>query len=183
MLVEYDAAIDRSHLPVVTYDFTTDDMDEKVREAIEIHTKSLEIAQHMDQFLGAGNIYETEGLMFIGENPSDKSVGEGYIRAFLSHRGSSAFLHEVLTEAGIYNEEMPYFTNWDKGFDNDGDQMTALQEEIKVLQPRKIICLGKEVSEKVQMGVSIEHPAFVKRFCSKKYEFYIEKIKQIANED
>ena len=183
MLVEYDAAIDRSHIPVVTFDFTKDDMDEKIRQALDIHIKGLEIAHHMDQYLGAGNISLPGGLMFIGEDPSDKSIGEGYIRAFISHRGSSAFLHESLYKAEVYDDEMPYFTNWGKGFDNDDDKIKALNEEIAIIEPRQVICLGKEVFAKVGQGICIEHPSFVKRFSSKDHQFYIDKIKQIANED
>lgn len=183
MLVEYDAAIDRSHIPVVTYDYKEDDLDEKIREARDLHKENHEIAEYFHQWLSSGNCLSEEGIMFIGEEPSNKSVGEGFIRAFISDKGSSAFLHQILWKAGVYENEMPYFTNWGKGFDNDDDKLTAINQEIERLNPRHVICLGKEIHEKVGQGTYVEHPAYVKRFHSKNYQFYIDKIKQFVNED
>jgi len=182
MLVEYDAAIERSHLPSVTYDYKKDDLDEKLIEARFEHKSNQKITEFFHQYLSAGNCLGEDGIMFIGDEPSDKSVGEGFIRAFLSDKGSSAFLHKTLTDAGVYEQEMPYFTNFGKGFDNDDDKLIAINREIDKLKPRHIICLGKEIHEKVGQGDYIEHPAYVKRFHSKDHKFYTEKIKQLVNE-
>ena len=117
--------------------------------------------------------------MFIGEDPSDKSVGEGYIRAFISDKGSSAFLHEILYKAGVYDKEMPYFTNWGKGLDNDEDKLKILEKEIEYLNPRKIIVLDKKIHSKIGQGEYLEHPACVKRFHSQNHQWYIDKIKNL----
>jgi thymidylate kinase len=183
MLVEYDAAIERSHIPIVRYDYTKDDVEAKLQEAIDIHVENNESAEYMHQWLSSGNTLYEEGIMFVGEDPSDKSVGEGFIRAFMSDKGSSAFLHQSLTKAGVYENEMPYFTNWGKGFDNDEDKLDALKQEIDMVKPRVVICLGKEIRDKAQQEVWIEHPSYVKRFHSKDHEWYINKIKELVNED
>jgi uracil-DNA glycosylase len=120
------------------------------------------------------------GIMIIGDDPSDKSIGSGYIKGFLSDKGSSSLLHQCLYEAGVYEHTMPYFTNWGKGFDNDADRMRVLKEEIDTIQPRKIITLGKEVTAKTGIGGGeLEHPSYVKRFSSNNYEWYIKKIKEL----
>lgn len=183
MLVEYDAAIARSHLPSVTYDYKSDDLSYKLLDATQTHKTNHTTTEYFHQWLSAGNCIDEDGIMFIGEDPSDKSIGEGFIRAFLSDKGSSAFLHKALTKAGLYDQEMPYFTNWGKGFDNDDDKLNAINKEIDLLKPRHIICLGKDIHRKVGQGDYIEHPAYVKRFHSKDYQFYIDKIKELVNEN
>jgi thymidylate kinase len=184
MIEEYDKAIQRSHIPSIRYDFKSDNVDEKIGEALDLHRENYELTEYFHQFLSAGNCLKEEGIMFIGDEPSNKSVGEGFIRAFLSDKGSPALLHEILWKAGVYDTEMPYFTNWGKGFDNDHDRFVALNEEIKRLNPRKIICLGKEVAEKCGIGGGvIEHPSYVKRFSYNNYEWYINKIKGLVNEN
>ena len=177
MLEIYDWAIDRSLIPHIKYDFKKDDVEEVIEKVIDIHNENIDRCDDMRYFLSSGSLHESGGIMFIGDDPSDKSVGEGYIRAFISDKGSSAFLHKALYEAGVYDKEMPYFTNWRKGLDNDEDRKTILNNEIEELNPRKIICLGKEIHEKVGRGECIEHPSYVKRFSSNNYQWYIDKIK------
>ena len=169
MLYWYDWAIDRSHIPHITFDFKKDNMEDVVEEAIALHIDSEDEANPYKYFLSSGSIQEN-GIMFIGEDPSDKSIGEGFIRAFISDKGSSAFLHESIAKAGIYDKEMPYFTNFGKGFDNDEDKLTVLNNEIDYLKPRKIICLDKKIHQKIGQGEYLEHPAYVKRFHSKDHE-------------
>jgi len=180
MLMWYDWAINRSHIPHVKFDFKKDDMEEVIEKAIELHVGRHDQAKDMRYFLSSGNSVDENGIMFIGDDPSDKSVGEGYIRAFLSHKGSSAFLHETLYQAGVYDKEMPYFTNWGKGLDNDEDRLDILNNEIEYLKPRKIICLDKKIHAKIGQGEYLEHPSYVKRFSSNDYEWYIEKIKDLT---
>jgi len=181
MLSEYDKAIKRSHIPSIQYDYTKDKVDNKIEEALELHFENYDVTEGFHKFLSSGNCLKEGGIMFIGDEPSNKSVGEGYIRAFLSDKGSPAFLHQVLCEAGVYEKEMPYFTNWGKGFDNNDDRFNALNDEINMLNPRKVICLGNEVAEKCGIaGGVIEHPSFVKRFSSKDYSWYVDKIKELV---
>lgn len=179
MLKWYDWAVGRSHIPHVKYDFKNDDLEEVLEKVMGLHIEQAFVCDNNRYFLSSGSLAQEGGIMFIGEDPSDKSVGEGYIRAFISHKGSSAFLHEMLYEAGIYDKEMPYFTNWGKGLDNDKDKKEILENEISYLKPRKIICLDKKIHEKVGQGEYIEHPAYVKRFSSKDYSWYIEKLKNL----
>lgn len=195
MIDAYQYVIGRSLLPIVTYDFKVDDLEKKINEAMNIHLES-QIACYTKMFLSSGSS-KKEGIMIIGDEPSDKSVGEGYIRAFISDKGSSEFLHRSLFEAGIYNKEMPYFTNWGKGLDNNSDKLEALTLEINNLNPRKIILLGKNLliesfiknSEKLENNpltksykdkfFKIDHPSYVKRFRSKDYQYYVNQIKEI----
>ena len=178
MLKWYDWAIKRSHIPVVTFDFKKDNMEEAVEKAITLHIDESDEIDPYKYFLSSGSV-KGNGLMFIGEDPSNKSIGEGFIRAFISDKGSSAFLHKSLYEAGVYDKEMPYFTNFKKGFDNDKDSLEVLNNEIEYLMPRKIICLDKKIHQKLGQGEYLEHPAYVKRFHSTDYKWYIEKIKDL----
>jgi hypothetical protein len=184
MLAEYDWAINRSHIPVVRFDFKKDNMEETIEKAMSLHIEREYDASNMKYFLSSGNSVDPDGIMFIGEDPSDKAVGEGYIRAFISDSGCSAFLHEVLYEAGVYDKEMPYFTNWKKGLDNDKDRLDVLKNEIEYLKPRKIILLGKNplIESQIPLVHSIEHPAYVKRFSGKEYKWYINKIKDAVSD-
>lgn len=179
MLKWYDWAVERSHIPHVKFDFKKDDMEEVLEKVMDIHIENDWDCNNHRYFLSSGNLNSTDGIMFIGEDPSDKSVGEGYIRAFISDKGSSAFLHEVLYKAGVYDKEMPYFTNWGKGLDNDEDKLAILKNEIEYLNPRKIICLDKKIYKKVGQGEYLEHPAYVNRFHSKDHQWYIDKIKEL----
>jgi thymidylate kinase len=186
MLREYDAAIGRSFIPSIWYDYKKDDPEKIIQEATRLHSEIYEMTEYFHRYLSSGNCISEGGVMFIGDDPSNKSIGEGYIRAFISDKGSPAFLHRILCEAGVYKKEMPYFTNWGKGFDNEGQKRNALSSEIERLNPRKIICLGTEIYKSVDLpgaSVCIEHPSYVKRFHSKNYQWYINKIKQLVNED
>mgnify|MGYP001350063180 CR=1 FL=1 len=179
MLQVYDSIVEKSFLPVVRYDFEKDDVALKIEEAVNKHITADSYCIDLRGYLYTGSV-KRDGIMIIGDEPSDKSVGNGYIKGFLSDKGSSAFLHRALYEAGIYEHTMPYFTNWGKGFDNDEDRMRALKEEIDAIQPRKIITMGKDVTQKTGIGGGeLEHPSYVKRFSSTNYQWYIDKIKNL----
>lgn len=180
LIKEYDWAIERSHIPHIKYNYKENKVEDILIKITNLYSDRCDKTEDMRYFLSSGNSIDKEGLMFIGEDPSDKSIGEGYIRAFISDKGSSAFLHQILYEAGIYDKEMPYFTNWGKGLDNDEDKKRILEYEIEQLNPRKIICFGKDIQEKVGQGEYVEHPAYVKRFYSKDYQWYINKIKELV---
>lgn len=182
MLNIYDWAIERSHIPVVRYNFDKDDPKEIIEITKEIYLKRKNLSGYFYPFLSSGDFYKSHPIMFIGDEPSNTSMGDGYIRAFISPNGSSSFLHKSLYAAGIYSREMPYFTNWGKGFDNDRDRRDSIEREIEVLRPKKIICLGKEIRDKVGRGEVLEHPSYVKRFYSKDYQWYIEKLKELTKE-
>jgi len=178
MLHWYDWAIERSHVPHFNYDYKKDDVEAVVEKATDQHIMDFDEYDPFRYFLSSGSA-KPGGIMFIGEDPSDKSVGEGFIRAFISDKGSSAFLHESIAKAGIYDKEMPYFTNFGKGFDNDNDKLEVLNNEIDYLKPRKIICLDKIMHQKIGQGEYLEHPAYVKRFHSKDHDWWIEKLKDL----
>lgn len=178
MLKWYDWVIERSHVPHVKYDFKKDDIEETIEKVMGIYLERETRYSDFRFFLSSG-LPEPDGIMFIGDDPSDKSIGEGFIKAFISDKGSSAFLHESIAKAGIYDKEMPYFTNFKKGLETEEQQLKTLHEEIDHLQPRKIVCLGKDIHEKVGQGEYIEHPAYVKRFHSSDYDWYIDKLKNL----
>jgi deoxyadenosine/deoxycytidine kinase len=179
MLAEYDGAINRSFIPSFRYDYKTDDPYILFMNALEIHYKNYDKSEYFHQFLSSGDCLTEGGVMFIGEDPSNKSVGDGYIRAFISDKGSPAFLHKALWKAGVYDKEMPYFTNYGKGFEIESEKQSALSREIDRLKPRKIVCLGKETHDKIGIGEWINHPSYVKRFSINNYEWYINDIKNI----
>ena len=178
MIKWYDWVMERSFVPVIRYNFKEDDIEEVVEKATKLHIERILKYGDFRYFLSSG-LPEPDGIMFIGEDPSDKSIGEGFIKAFISDKGSSTFLHECIDKAGIYKKEMPYFTNLKKGLETEEQQLELLNIEIGYIQPRKIVCLGKEIHKKVGQGECIEHPAYVKRFHSKDYEWYIEKLKEL----
>ena len=60
--------------------------------------------------------------------------------------------------------------------------ITTLKEEIEIIKPRKILCLGKDIQKLAGFpGEVLEHPSYIKRFQSKKDQYikYIEKIKDL----
>ena len=172
MVSLYDEAIERSTIPYITFDYEKDDMEDKIGECIDLYMHREQKAILLRSYLSSGNGIDSGRILFVGMRPSDLSMGEGYIRAFISHRGSSAFLHKSLWEAGI--REMPYFTNFDKGF-NDKDNLRIFKEEIEEVQPKKIIFLGRS---KFNKGEWIEHPSYVKRFGKEKE--WTQKIKELC---
>lgn len=179
MLMVYDKLIERSFIPHVKYDFENDDLEKKVTEAAELYIGREYRAANFRHHLSTGSL-EEGGIMIVGEVPSNKSVGNGYIKGFLSDKGSSAFLHQMLYEARVYDNTMPYFTNFWKGHDNMKDAVDAIVEEIEELKPRKIIALGKEAATCVPQGEFLEHPSYVKRFSSGNTKWYIDKIKELT---
>jgi len=179
MLKEYDDTINKSFIPVIKYDFEKDNINSKIEESFNIHNIYDSRCKDLRKYLYSGS-NRKGGIMIVGSDPSNRSVGNGYIRGFLSDKGSSMFLHKVLYEAGVYNHVMPYFTNFGKGFSDDKDKIDAIREEIEIIQPKKIIVLGKGISKKIGVDCEeIEHPSYVKRFSYNNYDWYIEKIKKL----
>lgn len=178
MLEVYDELIKKSFLPVVKYDFENDSPEGKIEEAMAKFTYGEFEVSGLRHNLFTGSS-QKDGVMIVGDEPSNKSIGSGYIKGFQSDKGSSSFLHQMLYEAGIYKHTMPYFTNFGKGFDNEKDKIDALVEEIEAIKPRKVIAMGKDVATKVPMGEFLEHPSYVKRFSSGNTDWYVEKIKEI----
>jgi deoxyadenosine/deoxycytidine kinase len=179
MLEVYDGLIERSFIPHVKYDFENDDVEKKVTEAAELYIGREYQANRLRHNLYTGSV-EKDGIMIVGYEPSNKSIGCGYIQGFLSDKGSSSFLHEMLYKAGVYEHTMPYFTNFWKGHDNMKDAVDALVEEINEIHPRKILALGRDVATYAPMGEFLEHPSYVKRFNSNNYDWYIDKIKELT---
>lgn len=181
MLEVYDETIAKSHVPHIKYNFQKDNPELLTQSLYYMKKERAPYLSSVQDFLHSG-MAKKGSTIIIGSDPSDKSIGEGYIRAFVSHKGSSEFLHKSLYLAGVYDKEMPYFTNWGKGFDRDEERRNALKKEISVLKPRKIICLGKELKEKIGLDENIEvleHPSYVRRFHSKDSNWYIDKIKDL----
>ena len=186
MLDTYDRKIENSYVPNFKFDYkeiksypeTQDFLD-----FLENHHLFLQSeASRYQKFLSSGDWNAPSPIMFIGDMPSKQSIGNGFIRAFSSPTGSSEFLHECLYKAGCYPDHlMPYFTNWNKCEDNDRLNAKMLEEELKLVNPRAIVCLGEEIRKKVGEGETIHHPSYIKRFKSKDYEFYIDDIKRILN--
>jgi hypothetical protein len=176
----YDRTIDNSYLPVFNYDYKTEDPSKFINYIVSHYIWRLEKAKKLQKFLSSGNYYEEGSVMFIGDMPSNQSIGNGFIRAFISNTGSSEFLHKCLFDAGVYpSEQMPYFTNWNKWEDNNKLNLQSIQEEIDIIKPKKIVCFGKEIKNMLGTGEVIEHPAYIKRFKSKDYSLYTDKIKNL----
>jgi hypothetical protein len=102
--------------------------------------------------------------MFIGDNNDAKSISSGYIRAFVNTEDYTSKFHFDLYQAGIYKEELPYITNYHKGFRTDYDRLKAIEDEIKIVKPRKIISLGenKNLDKIINSYETIEHPRDIK---------------------
>ncbi len=187
---EYDKFMERTRLPVFKYDYTKDDIDlvydnitaDNFGEKYDFEPYPLDLL--------AGDPYPPKpGLMIIGEEPSNKSLGQGFLRPFISDTGSSLFLHECLYEAGVYRKEMPYFTNFYKFSSDEVDakeqNIETFYEEVQKIRPRRIICLGKNIYDEIKKLSlksynikGIEHPSYISRFMSGKEgkKIYIDKI-------
>lgn len=192
LLEAYDLIVGRSRFPVFTYDYQKDNIDDVMEKLMKMLNDREKRTELFKPYLGSGNCYTKNSLMFIGEIPSNNSIGNGFIRSFISDSGSSPFFHKCLYEAGIYEKEMPYFTNFYK-FSKEEEKaldknLISLVEEINHLNPRKIICLGSLPIEKIKNMLDnynieqIEHPSFIKRFKSSDYQFYTDKLKKLAND-
>ena len=183
MIYFYDKTIENSYLPIFKYDYKKMDIQDFLSCVENLHKIRFEISKKFQKYMSSGNIYESGSIMFIGEIPSNLSIGKGYVRAFISDKGSSEFLHKCLYDVEIYpKEQMPYFTNWNKWEGNETLNFKSIQEEIGLLKPRKIICLGKEIRKKLGTGEVLDHPAYIKRFKSnpENYKEYIEKIRELC---
>ena len=181
MIHFYDETIENSYLPSFNYDYKSNSLKELLEVVESLHEMKQERALRLQKFLSSGNYDDVNPIMFIGEMPSDYSIGRGFVRAFISNTGSSEFFHKCLWDAGYYpNEMMPYFTNWNKCECNDVLNMKALEEEIELVQPRKIVCLGEKIRNKVGFGETIFHPSYIKRFGFRGgYESYIQTLKNL----
>lgn len=150
MLHFYDELIKKTFIPVINYDFEEDNISEKIDEALYRHHYMKAKAYELMPNLYTGSI-EKNGIMIIGNNPSQEDIGNGYIRAFSSNSDNSSFIHKTLWDAGVYNNSMPYFTNWGKGFDNEDDSIRSFMREIEILNPRKIISFGVSIPKKLDL--------------------------------
>jgi thymidylate kinase len=182
MIHFYDAVMEDTYVPVFTYDYKQNNIDTILKVIEDIHRMRQEKAVRLQKFLSTGNYYEEGCIMFIGDMPSNYSIGKGFVRAFSSNTGSSEFFHHCLFDAGVYpTKQMPYFTNWNKCEGNRELNAKALKEEYEIIKPRKVICLGKEVREQVGFGETIYHPAYIKRFKKVQYNEYIQQLKEIMD--
>ena len=135
-----------------------------------------------------------EGIMFIGINPSQRSKLEN-----LWEDPFGIYFSSYLKEAEIDPEKI-YFTNLYKYPTEENRILTngekeegwnELVEEIKMVNPNIIVCLGNIVwdflenkKKDIYFPVTlykISHPSFIKRFPEKKVEYIkqLKKIKQI----
>ena len=179
MLYFYDDVMENTYVPVFTYNYKENNIDTILKLVETIHQQRQERAFRLQKFMSSGNLYEEGCIMFVGEIPSNYSIGKGFVRAFISNSGSSEYLHHCLFDAGIYpTKQMPYFTNWNKCENNDQLNRKYLEEEIEIVKPRKIIFLGKSIKEKFGQGEFIHHPAYIKRFKQSQHKEYIEELKQ-----
>ena len=194
MVSEYDAFMLRSLFPVITYDYKKDSVSELLKK-ITLARKTNQIpkpAPFYPNVLSAGDNKTPNNIMFVGEEPSATSLGQGFLRPFISDSGSSLLLHECLYEAGVYGDGMPYFTNFFKFTSHEQSAVRAnsesLDAEIQKAQPSKIICLGQKTYDHVKaiidhsfLGsrypqvIKLNHPSYIKRFGGK--EEYIQQIK------
>ncbi len=181
MLYFYDNVMENTYVPVFTYDYKQNNLDTILKLVETIHQQRQEKALKLQKFMSSGNLYEEGCVMFVGDMPSNYSVGKGFIRAFISNTGSSEYFHRCLFDAGVYpTKQIPYFTNWNKCEGNDKLNMRALEEEIVIVKPRKIICLGESIRNKVGFGSNfVCHPAYIKRFKQAQYKEYTQQLKEI----
>jgi thymidylate kinase len=188
MIETYDKVVKRSYLPRFAFDYKKTNSPSEIIDWLDFlenyHEVLQDSSQPLQKFLSTGN-GSARPIMFIGDMPSDKSIGNGYIRAFASYTGSSEFFHKCLFNAGYYPEaQMPYFTNWNKCENNDLLNMRALEEELKLVNPCAIVCLGEKIRKKVGQGETIFHPSYIKRFGKElEYGNYIKQLKVIKNQN
>jgi energy-coupling factor transporter ATP-binding protein EcfA2 len=179
MLYFYDEVMENTYFPVFTYNYKENNINTLLELVESTHKSRQEKAQPLQKFLSSGNYYEEGCIMFVGDMPSNYSIGKGFIRAFISNTGSSEYFHRCLFDAGIYpTNQMPYFTNWNKCEGNDKLNMKALDEELLIVKPRKVIFLGESIRKKAAMGEFISHPAYIKRFKPTQYKEYLQEIKE-----
>lgn len=131
-----------------------------------------------DKYESIGYTREPE-LMLIGENyGSGIKFGLRDEFAFYAIKNSPLYLHTALS--ALENKDSIYFTNAKKTNDEEID-LRLLEEEIKLVRPKRIICLGdiayaftKQITSDC---IKVPHPQYWKRFKNKQILEYTELFK------
>ena len=111
MLYFYDDGMENTYVPVFIYEYKQNNLDTIWGLVENVHDQRKQRAQKLQKFFSAGNYYEEDCVMFVGEMPSNYSIGKGFIRSFVSNTGSSEYFHRCLFDAGIYpTKQMPLIT-------------------------------------------------------------------------
>ena len=184
MITTYDNIISNSYIANIPYDYNKDNQKILMEQVEYFYFSRLKKASLLKKYMSSGNYFEEGVPMFIGDIQSDSNIGRGILRASLGEYDENEYLHEALLDSGFYEDyEMPYFTNWNKWEGNDTLNKKSLEEEIEIVKPNVIICLGEKVRKKAGIGETIADPLSIKKEYNREiYTQYIESIKKKINE-
>lgn len=151
----------------------TDDIFDLIK-AIEIDKEFMNSRSYPTGYFSEGNI------MVVGEAPgkSGRAVNNDWLKpSFIFERTSYILRKAIYESAPRLNYQVPYITNLCK-YANSTNDLTnddfkkcfdIFKKEVELLQPRKIICLGKKTYNYLkdrlaypdELLISLPHPAFV----------------------
>lgn len=128
------------------------------------------------KFESRGN-FNKNAIMLIGERYSDDTnVGENPNRkALLGPKGCGPYFERLIRSTKYYEDF--YITNALKTLEDKINQK-YLNEEIDLIQPRKIITLGQK-ADKFLQKMNINHPQWIKRFHYHQIEEYSKMLTNI----
>jgi hypothetical protein len=162
----YTEVFKLSSLPVVSYDFTTDDIETTVKYAD---------TQRTPKNYGPGIGNYTDGVvLLVGEEVNPKASVYGW--PFVALAGSSYWVTELLLNSGIMEKQLYWVNAMDpQGKVTSADFLKKTDEPMPTnLVPSKIVALGttaaiwckKNGLDKEFEVSAIAHPAYHKRFKS-----------------
>ena len=159
----------KTHLPVVSYDWTNDSVADLVARVLK---------SSPSEDLGPGSGHFKQGNVLI---VSDRcNLSEQCEVPFAAKNGSSMWLSRLLDEVDIPEEKL-YWTNSFTWYGNKIDP-----GYIELMNPSKIFCLGKEAKKYLDSyGISYDnafpHPQYWKRFHHYEPYLFVPALKEAAD--
>lgn len=148
--------------------------DETILNILDVWADEIIKTVPLFEFWGSGGRPD-DCTMLVGE--ANQELGTIKRRAFTSHTGCSIFLHQALMANG---HRRYYLTNAQKTSNQRQDKI-QLQQEIDLLQPSKIVAMGKEAAIMLSQlkipFITTFHPQYWKRFKHYQQQELIELLK------
>jgi hypothetical protein len=168
----YFGLVNQSRLPFAMYMPETDNTESFINNLLSWYDTRLRASAETYDFKSIGEA--PADIMIVGDRVNDrKSTGRQL--AFVSHQGSGLFLCSMLNNKTTY-----YLTNAVKTMHLD-DNLEALNDEIKIVKPRKIVGMGNAAKHHLDiLKVIYEptfHPQYWKRFKTREHDTLIDILK------
>lgn len=177
LLYYFQVAYDQSILPKMIYDYRTTPPEVVLRFIMNRINERKELGDDLAQFEGVGE-YLGNPIMLVGESYTDGQwVGPRINRALSKLTGSSVYLSRALR----FNSDKTYYLTNAKKYEEPYWCERALQEEVRLVQPSKVIALGEVAHQHLFAAriahQQVEHPQYRKRFKYDQIEEYSKQLR------